>query len=241
MEIVPWSFCILGLQISRTMQIEKSTFQFLKDLSENNNRDWFTDNKSDFTNAQNNAKAFYAAIQDNLNAHDEIDKFKLFRIYRDVRFSKDKTPYKTHFGGSFHRKKPELRGGYYLHIAPGDSFLAGGFWEPNKEDLFRIRKEFEMDASEVREILAEENYVKHFGGVFEGEELKTAPKGFDKTHPDIDLIRKKGYIAMKRFSDKEVLAKDFLSNVDEAFVALRPFFNYMSDVLTTNLNGESLI
>lgn len=223
------------------MKIEKSTFQFLEDLKENNNRDWFTEKKSEFTNAQNNVKSFYAAIDTNLNKHDEIDKFKLFRIYRDVRFSKDKTPYKTHFGGSFHRKKPELRGGYYLHIAPGDSFLAGGFWEPNKDDLFRIRKEFEMDASEIREILAEANYVKHFKGVFEGEELKSAPKGFDKEHPDIDLIKKKAYIAIKRFNDEEVVANDFLKKVDEAFIALRPFFNYMSDILTTNLNGESLL
>lgn len=223
------------------MQIEKATFQFLKDLKQNNNREWFTEHKGDFTKAQANAKDFYSAIQTNLNAHDEIDKFKLFRIYRDVRFSKDKTPYKSHFGGSFHRKKPELRGGYYLHICPGDSFIAGGFWEPNKEDLFRIRKEFEMDDTEIREILSDPNYVKHFGGKFEGEELKTAPKGFDKEHPAIDLIRKKGFIAIERFTDKEMLSKNFLTKIDKSFKALRPFFNYMSDVLTTNLNGESLL
>ncbi len=235
-------FCTLEI-LNRlfTMQIEKQTFQFLKDLKENNNREWFTEHKPRFTEAQNNAKAVYKTIQDNLNKHDEIDKFKLFRIYRDVRFSKDKTPYKTHFGGSFHRNKPALRGGYYLHISPGDSFVAGGFWEPNKEDLLRIRKEFEVDASEIREILKEKNYVQHFGGKLEGDELKTAPKGFDKQHPDIDLIRKKGYIAIQRFTDKEVLAPDFLTKVDDSFKALRPFFNYMSDVLTTNLNGESIL
>ncbi|MDY0779539.1 DUF2461 domain-containing protein [Tenacibaculum sp. IB213877] len=223
------------------MQLEKSTLQFLLELKENNTREWFTEHKADFTKAQDNAKAVYAAIQVNLNKHDEVDKHKLFRIYRDVRFSKDKTPYKSHFGGSFHRKKPELRGGYYLHIAPGDSFLAGGFWEPNKEDLFRIRKELEMDASEIRDILKDKEFIKHFGGKFEGDELKTAPKGFDKDHPDIDLIRKKAYVAIKRYSDKEVLAPDFLDEVDIAFKALRPFFNLMSDILTTNLNGESIL
>lgn len=231
----------LRISNSLKMQIDKQTFQFLKDLKENNNRDWFTEHKKEFTKAQNNAKEVYKTIQENLNKHDEVDKHKLFRIYRDVRFSKDKTPYKTHFGGSFHRKKPELRGGYYLHICPGDSFLAGGFWEPNKEDLLRIRKEFEMDASEIREILEEKNYAQYFGGKLEGDELKTAPKGFDKEHPDIDLIRKKGYIAIQHFSDKEVLAPEFLTRVDDAFRALRPFFDYMSDVLTTNLNGESLL
>ncbi len=223
------------------MSIDKTTFQFLKDLKENNNREWFADNKSPFTKAQDNAKEIYASIREGLEQHDEIEKFKLFRIYRDVRFSKDKTPYKPHFAGSFSRKGKHLRGGYYLRIRPGESFLAGGFWEPNKEDIFRIRKEIEMDDSEFRDILKEENFVKYFGGQFQGDELKTAPRGFDKTHPAIDLIRKKAFIGVRNFSDKEVMSKDFLSEVENSFIALRPFFNLMSDVLTTNLNGESLL
>ncbi|MDJ0646233.1 MAG: DUF2461 domain-containing protein [Flavobacteriaceae bacterium] len=223
------------------MQFEKSSLQFLKDLKKNNNREWFTEHKPKFKEAQDNAKAFYAAIQDNLNKHDEIDKFKLFRIYRDVRFSKDKTPYQPHFAGSFSRQGKHLRGGYYLRIRPGESFLAGGFWEPNKDDLFRIRKEFEIDDTEIRKILKEKNYVKYFGGKFEGEEVKTAPKGFDKEHPAIDLIRKKGFIAVRKFSDKEVLAPDFLKELDATYKALRPFFDYMSEVLTTDLNGVSLL
>ena len=119
--------------------------------------------------------------------------------------------------------------------------LAGGFWEPNKDDLLRIRKELEIDAEELRTILASSSFVQHFGGVLEGNELKTAPKGFDKTHPDIDLIRKKGFVAVRRFSDQEVLSSTFSDEVAASFVALRPFFDYMSDVLTTNLNGESLL
>ena len=224
------------------MSIEKTTFQFLQDLKENNNRDWFADNKADFTKAQDNAKEVYASIREGLEQHDEIEKFKLFRIYRDVRFSKDKTPYKPHFAGSFSRLGKELRGGYYLRIRPGgESFLAGGFWEPNKEDLFRLRKEIEMDASEFRDLLKDKEYVKYFGGKFDGDELKTAPKGFDKTHPDIDLIRKKAFIATRNFTDEEVLAANFMTEVEKSFIALRPFFNLFSDVLTTNLNGESLL
>ncbi|MEQ6124062.1 DUF2461 domain-containing protein [Pseudotenacibaculum sp. MALMAid0570] len=223
------------------MQFNKSSFQFLKDLKKNNNRDWFAEQKPRFIEAQDNAKALYASIRKNLEEHDEIEKFKLFRIYRDVRFSKDKTPYKPHFAGSFSRLGKHLRGGYFLRIRPGESFLAGGFWEPNKEDLFRIRKEIEIDASEMRAILDDKNYQKYFGGKFDGDELKTAPKGFDKEHPDIDLIRKKGYIAVRNFTDAEVLDPDFINEVDRTFKALRPFFNYMSDVLTTNLNGESII
>jgi len=223
------------------MQFDKSSLQYLKDLKKNNNRDWFAETKPTFKKAQDNAKDLYAAIRETLEQHDEIDKFKLFRIYRDVRFSKDKTPYQPHFAGSFSRSGKHLRGGYYLRIRPGESFLAGGFWEPNKEDLFRIRKEIEMDASEMRAILKDKDYIKYFGGKFEGEELKSAPRGFDKEHPDVDLLRKKGFIAVRNFTDAEVLDKNFLKELDASYKALRPFFNYMSDVLTTNLNGESII
>ncbi|WP_075342379.1 DUF2461 domain-containing protein [Tenacibaculum agarivorans] len=223
------------------MQFKESTFQFLNQLSENNNRDWFAEHKSEFDAVQKEVKQFYKAVQEQLEQHDEIEKHKFFRIYRDVRFSKDKTPYKTHFAGSFSRNGAHLRGGYYLRLKSGESFLAGGFWEPNKDDLFRIRKEIEIDAAEFREILADPEFQKYFGDKFEGEELKTAPKGFDKTHPDIDLIRKKGYIAVRNFTDKEVLSKNFLQEIDKSYQALRPFFDLMSSVLTTNLNGESLL
>ncbi len=223
------------------MQFEKSSLQYLKDLKKNNNRDWFADTKPTFKIAQDNAKELYASIRESLEKHDEIDKFKLFRIYRDVRFSKDKTPYQPHFAGSYSRLGKHLRGGYYLRIRPGESFLAGGFWQPEKDDILRIRKEIEQDASEIREILDDKDYVKYFGGKFEGDELKTAPRGFDKTHPDVDLLRKKGFIAVRNFTDKEVLDPNFLNELDKTYKSLRPFFDLFSDILTTNLNGESLI
>jgi uncharacterized protein (TIGR02453 family) len=223
------------------MKIPKSTLQYLSKLKKNNNREWFSENKPGFVIEQTGIKKFHSAIIENLSKHDKIDKYKLFRIYRDVRFSKDKTPYQPHFAASFSRSGAELRGGYYLRIRPGESFLAGGFWDPNKEDLYRIRKEFEMDATEIRSIISNKKFVSVFGNQLEGQELKSAPRDFDKEHPNIDLIRKKGFIAVRNLTDKEVLADDFLANVDDYFKTLRPFFNYMSDVLTTNLNGESLI
>ncbi|MBT8303037.1 MAG: DUF2461 domain-containing protein, partial [Bacteroidia bacterium] len=156
-------------------------------------------------------------------------------------FSKNKLPYKTHFGGSFRRKKPELRGGYYLHIQPNnESFIATGFWEPNKEDLFRIRKEFEQDDDEIREVINDKAFKKVWGELV-GDEVKTAPKGFNKEHKAIDLIRKKQFIFTKKFTDKEVLSPNFIKDVDNAFKAIRPYFDYMSDVLTTDLNGVSLL
>ena len=223
------------------MQFNSSSLTYLKKLKKNNNRDWFSENKPTFIEAQNNAKKLYAEIRNNLEEHDDIEKFKLFRIYRDVRFSKDKTPYKPHFAGSFSRLGKNLRGGYYLRIRPSESFLAGGFWEPNKEDLLRIRKEIEVDATEFREILEDKDFQHYFGNTFKGEELKTAPRGFDKEHPDVDLLRKKGFIAVRNFTDEEVLSSNFISEVDNSYKALRPFFNLFSDILSTNLNGESLI
>ena len=214
---------------------------FLKKLEKNNNRDWFNDNKKEFKTLETQVKAIYNELFTMLNTHDDVDSSKVFRIYRDVRFSKNKQPYKTHFGGSFHRKKPELRGGYYLHIQPNNqSFIATGFWEPNKDDLLRIRKEFETDASEMRSILSNKSFNAIWGDL-EGEELKSAPRDFDKNHPDIDLIRKKQYIFTKKYQDTEILSNNFLIEVNNSFKAIRPFFDYMSDVLTTNLNGESLI
>ncbi|WP_418509919.1 DUF2461 domain-containing protein [Corallibacter sp.] len=224
-----------------SLLIPKEAFTFFKALQENNNRDWFNEHKSEYKTIEKSVKVFYNELLEKMKVHDDIDKLKMFRIYRDVRFSKNKLPYKTHFGGSFHRRKPELRGGYYLHIAPENkSFIATGFWEPNKDDLLRIRKELEMDASEMRTILNNKT-LKNTWGDLVGDELKTAPRNFDKNHPDIDLIKKKQYIFTKTFTDKEVLASTFINEVDDAFKAIRPYFDYMSDVLTTNLNGESII
>lgn len=220
--------------------ITKEVFLFLKDLEKNNNREWFADNKSRFKKLEAGVKDFYATAMENLKQHDDIEKMKMFRIYRDVRFSKDKSPYKVHFGGSFARAGARLRGGYYIHLKPGDSFIATGFWEPNKEDLLRIRKELEHDASEFKKVISKKNF-KDIWGDLVGDEVKTAPKGFSKEHPNIDLIRKKQYIFVRKFSDKEVLSKDFAKKIDDSFKAIRPYFDLMSDVLTTNLNGESLL
>ncbi|MCK5441657.1 MAG: DUF2461 domain-containing protein [Maribacter sp.] len=220
--------------------ITKETFLFLKELEKNNNREWFADNKPKFKAIESDIKAFYTAAMDNLKLHDEIEKMKIFRIYRDVRFSKDKRPYKSHFGGSFARTGAKLRGGYYMHLKPGDSFIATGFWEPNKEDLLRIRKELELDADEFRKVVGNKKLQGIWGDIV-GDEVKTAPKGFDKAHLNIDLIKKKQYIFVRKFSDKQVLSRDFAKLVDDSFQSIRPYFDLMSDILTTNLNGESLL
>ena len=219
--------------------LQHSIFQFLRQLKENNNREWFASNKKAFQVEEQLAKTFFMAVYTDLEKIDNLDTIQVFRIYRDVRFSKDKSPYKNHFSVGFKRSKPLLRGGMYLHIEDNASFVGGGFWEPNAPDLFRIRKEIETDASELRTIIAEENFQKYFK-TLQGEELKTAPKGFDKAHPAIDLLRKKQFLLTRSFTNEEIVSANFQSEVIKTFKAMRPFFDYMSEVLNTDLNGEYL-
>ena len=221
-------------------KINSDIFSFFKELDQNNNRVWFEANKKRFKSLEAEMKFFSAQLETEMNTFDRIEKTKIFRIYRDVRFSKDKTPYKTHFGVSFHREKPALRGGYYLHIKPGDSVLATGFWNPNKEDLFRIRKELEVDATEFRAVIADSKLTKSWRKLT-GDVLKVAPKGFAKEHKDIDLLRQKQYLFLHKYNDSEVLSDGFLKDVAQRFNAIRPFFDLMSGVLTTDLNGVSLL
>ncbi len=220
--------------------IAKADLDYLKKLEKNNNRTWFQEHKDEFEYVKSNFKEFVEQTFEMLNEHDEIEDYKIFRIYRDVRFSKNKAPYKTNLGASFQRLGAERRGGYYLHLQPVGSFSGTGFWAPSKEDLFRIRKEFEQDSSEMREVL-ENPSLKKYWGELKGERLKTAPRGFSKEDPNLDLIQHKQLVFVRDFTDKEVLSKNFANQLDEGYRAIRPFFDLMSSILTTDLNGESIL
>lgn len=222
------------------MKLSESIFSFFLQLEQNNNREWFEAHKSEFKSLEASVKQFGEALKDALNHHDSIDRVKLFRIYRDVRFSKDKTPYKTHFGMAWHRTKPELRGGYYLHLKPNDIFLACGFWDPSPADLKRIRHELAVDGDEYRNIINNPKF-KNVWGELQGDAVKTAPKGYAKDHPNIDLLRCKQHLFSIRYSQSEAAAPDFLDRLNTALQAVRPFVNYMSDVLNTNADGEPLV
>lgn len=226
-----------------TTSIPQSTLTFLESLCENNSREWMTEHKKDYQASEKALKQVYASIVDGLNETDEIEKLKVFRINRDIRFSNDKTPYNVHRSASFSRVGAHRRGGYYLRIEPGNkSAIAGGFFNPEPADLKRIRTEFQMDASEIREILSDTAFAKAFGGSFDAwNPVKTAPRGFDVNDPNIDLIRLKNFVVRKNFTDKEITSPDFTKIALSHFRLLRPFFDYMSDVLTTDLNGESLL
>lgn len=224
-----------------SIMIPKSAFSFLEQLKNNNHRDWMNEHKKEYQANEKELKVFYANVVDRLNEKDEIERTKVFRINRDIRFSKDKTPYNVHRSVSFSRAGAHRRGGYYLRLEPGNSLMAGGFFSPQPSDLLRIRKEFEMDDTEIREILADSEFKKAFNGFNTDYQVKTAPKGFSKDHQAIDLIKNKSFFVQHAFTDKEVFANNFLDKLIHHFELLRPYFDYMSDVLTTDLNGVSLI
>jgi uncharacterized protein (TIGR02453 family) len=228
------------VKIHQAPGIYPSGFAFFNKLKKNNNREWFNVHKEEYWKELHLVEAFADALLDNLNAHDLIEtpsgKSALYRIYRDTRFSADKTPYKTKWSGYFKRATQYRRGGYYFNIEQGNSFIAGGFWGPNPQDLKRIRDDIAFDAAPLRKIIKSKSFVKMFRQL-KGEQLKTTPKGFGADHDAIDLLRYKQFLLIRPFSDKEVLGETFLKEAGFTFKAMRPFFDYMSEVLATDSNG----
>ena len=224
--------------------IEKTTLNFLNRLSKNNNREWFNKNKEYYLRAHENMIAFTNALLAEMRKHDTIEtasgKDSLFRIYRDVRFSKDKSPYKTYWAGSFKRATKQLRGGYYFHIESGGSMAAGGFFSPNPGDLKRIRQEIDLNFSDWEKLLSIKAITKTFDPL-KGEKISTTPRGFAKDSAGLGYIKHKQFYFERKFTDKEVLSPVFLKELNQTFKNLRPYFDYMSEVLTTDLNGVSVI
>lgn len=232
------------MRIPSNTVIPASALDFLKLIKKNNNRDWFNAHKERYLEELAHLERFADAVLKELNKEDVIEtpsgKKSLHRIYRDTRFSKEKTPYKTNWSGGFRRATKLRRGGYYFHIEPGNSFIAGGFWGPSAGDLKRIRDEIAFDAAPLRKILKAKSFVKAFGAL-QGEQLKTTPKGYDAANEGIDLLRYKQFLLIKPFTDKEVLDPSFVTETVAAFRHMRPFFDYMSEVLTTDINGISTV
>ena len=224
--------------------IKKESIDFLKKLSKNNNREWFNANKEKYTDAHENIIAFADSLIREMNKHDDIEtesgKKSLMRIYKDVRFSKEKTPYNTHWSGSMKRATKKLRGGYYFHIGPGNSFLAGGFWGPEPHDLKRIRQDIDLNYKDWQKMLAGKTLVNTFGKLM-GAQVESAPRGYAKDHPAIDLLRYKQFILKHDFSDEEVCSPGFVQSMSKVYKNMRPFLDFMSEVLTTDLNGVSIV
>lgn len=224
-------------------RIYSSGLDFLKQLKENNNKEWFTQHKEVYQRELLLVENFAEGLLQELNTHDVIEtvsgKKSLYRIYRDTRFSNNKTPYKNYFAGRFGRATRYRRGGYYFHIEPGNTVIAGGFYAPNSADLQRIREEMAYDAAPLRKILSSKSFTGTFG-TLQGEQLKTNPRGYDKTHEAGDLLRYKQFLLIRKFTDEEVLAPGFFNEANRTFRNMRPFFDYMSELLTTDANGLTI-
>jgi len=224
--------------------IKKDSLDFLTDLAKNNNRDWFNTRKDRYIEARDNIIAFADALLAELNKHDQIEtlsgKKSVYRIYKDVRFAKDKTPYNTHWSASFKRATKKLRGGYYFRIEPGNSGLVGGFWGPDADDMKRIRQDIDANYQAWEDLLGDKTLIETFGSLY-GEQLGSAPRGYAKDHPAIHLLRYKQFMLRHLFSNEEVLSPDFLFRMNDVFKKMRPFFDFMSEVLTTDANGVDLV
>ena len=222
----------------------QNSINFLDALRKNNNREWFQANKPFYDSARADVEQLVAVLIPVVREIDpEVDvvspKECLFRIFRDVRFSKDKSPYKTNFGAFIARggrKSPYA--GYYLHIEPGASFVGGGAYMPESRYLKAIRYEIFENIDEYKAILESEGFGKYFGGMF-GEKLKTAPKGFPKDFPDIDLLKNKHYAVTHRVTDDFWFSASLVDDVAEMFSVLYGLNRFLNNAIDKVLVGRS--
>lgn len=193
--------------------LESNTLKFLKELKKNNNREWFAENKHRYDSAKADVVKFVADILNNISKSiPELQDLKaekcIMRIYRDVRFSKNKEPYKLNFGIYFPTKEKSVHApGYYLHIQPGESFVGGGFWMPPADALKKIRQEIDYNAEELNAIITSKSFKKYFDGLSEEDKLQTAPKGYPKDHPQLELLKLKSFTVFHAIADEEFLDK----------------------------------
>jgi uncharacterized protein (TIGR02453 family) len=217
-------------------QIKKSTIDFLLNLKKNNDKNWFNLNRLSYTDAKTNFDSFVQAVIDETAVFDPIlkgleAKSCTFRINRDIRFSNDKSPYKTNFGAFIVRggkKNADKFAGYYIHIEPDSSMIAGGAYLPPAPWLSAIREKIDDNPEKLLKIINNREFVKYFGKI-DGDKLKTAPKGYPPDHPYIDLLKYKSYLAVNEISDSVVLGKDYFDHVIKVISAMKPLNDFLSD------------
>jgi uncharacterized protein (TIGR02453 family) len=218
------------------VQIEKSTMQYLSDLKKHNDREWFAANRNRYEDARKNYTDFIQAVINEITSFDPIlkgleAKTCIYRINRDIRFSNDKSPYKTHFGAFVLRggnKNMHSYAGYYIHIEPGNCMLSGGAYIPPTSWLSAIREKINEQGSELLKITRNKEFIKFFGEL-EGEKLKTAPKGYPKDHKYIELLKLKSFLATKFISDAEVMRKEYYSHILSGCRAMKPLIDFLND------------
>ena len=219
--------------------LQQSTIKFLKDLKRNNNKPWFDNHRKEYENARQDFSHFIQLVIDKHAKTDpSIGSLKakecIFRINRDIRFSKDKSPYKTNLGASINRGgKKSIFGGYYFHCEPGESFIGGGVWMPMPPELKKIRQEIDYSLDEFNKIISSRRFRDVYGELYDGEDvsLSKVPQGFEKNNPAAPYLKLKSILAMKKFSEKEILSKDLLRQSLQAFEALQPLVQFINRAL----------
>ncbi|MBL6963861.1 MAG: DUF2461 domain-containing protein [Bacteroidetes bacterium] len=211
----------------------KHLLTFLTSLSKNNNRDWFNAHKDEYEELKKQLETLSLSLITEIGRFDSSishlqPKDTMFRIYRDIRFSKDKTPYKTNMGLFFvPGGKKSNKAGYYFHIEPGNSFVGGGSHVPQKDELKSIREEIYTHSAEFKRIVENESFVKTFGSL-DGEKLSRPPKGFDPEFEDIEYLKHKSFTVFKKLEDDALLTEDLQHKVLEIFNEMKSFIFFLN-------------
>ncbi len=212
--------------------ISPSTLQFLKDLEKNNNREWFNENKNHYLEAKEDVELFIENLIQEIAQFDEeilkIDPKKaVFRIYRDIRFSKDKTPYKIHFGASLGMRKGSKISGYYIHIEPGKSFLAGGVYNPESAVLKQIRNEIRANGDDLLKIIEQKDFRNNFRGLSVEHKLQRVPAGFEKNHPMAEYLKLKSFTVSHPISNEALFDPNAAKNFAEILKTIKPLNDFL--------------
>lgn len=215
--------------------IDKKTIQFLKDLKKHNDRDWFHASKARYESAKENFHTFVNALLKELAKADPLiaeltAKDCTFRINRDIRFSKDKSPYKTNFGALLTGKQNMRKAAYYLHLAPGEVFLAGGVYRPDPKTLKAVRQEIAYNAGDFLKIVQAKSFKQYF--VLDNEMLSKVPQGYDKNHPMAEYLKAKDMLALHNVEPEAVYSEKFLSYCIKLFSALQPFNQFLNTAIS---------
>jgi uncharacterized protein (TIGR02453 family) len=218
-------------------QIKQSTLDFLSDLKQHNDREWFAKNRKRYEETRTNFESFGQTVIDKISEFDSIlkgleIKSCTYRINRDIRFSNDKTIYKTHFGAFVVRggkNNGDRFAGYYIHVEPGNnSMIAGGAYMPPMPWLNAIREKIDEQGDLFLKIINNREFMNFFGKI-EGEKLKSAPKGYSKDHPYIEILKLKSFLASKMISDKEILRKEYFDFIVNACKVMKPLNDFLND------------
>ncbi len=215
---------------------------FFTELKDNNNKPWFEANKDRYQLIKDEFTLFMAEFLERIKTFDKIPeldpKKTIFRIYRDVRFAKDKTPYKTHIAAVIDRGKDwHSKCGFYIHIEPGNSFVGGGAWEPTKESLKAIRQEIDYNPEPLLELLSSKAFTNTYGNI-SGDKLKLMPKDYPTDHKHAELLKHKQFLFSKKFTDLEIVDKHFIDKLVDCYKVALPFFNYFDVVFKEVHEGQ---